>query len=105
MIEQSSQKQPLFLLTRLQMTTASLHLTPARRELQEDLEYLTMSDIFNFAQVTQILLQTLPSLLSHDIFLLVRHEVVDIDKEIATLRVFYGRITVNQHLHRKNSTC
>ena len=74
---------------------------PIVRKLQEHSEDVAIPDFFDFAQIPQVLLQTLSSLLGHDVLLLVGHEVVDVDEETTALGVLYGGEPVYQHLNRK----
>ena len=50
------------------------------RELQEHPEDIRMPDLLNFADIPQILLQYLPPLLPHYTFLLIGHNVMNIDQ-------------------------
>ena len=74
-------------------------------EIEELFKNLTVSDLFDFCEISQVLLQTFSAFFSLNIFLFVGEEVVDICEEVATGRVFDGRETMDEQLNRVMNTC
>ena len=76
------------------------HFTACVGEVEEFAENVARLDVLDLDQVAQVLLQALPSLLSHHILLLACDEVVDICKEVAGRRVLNRRESVDEHLNK-----
>jgi hypothetical protein len=82
-----------------------LHLSVHFGKFQKFLEDLTCPNILHLYEVTEILLETLSSLLSHDVLLFAGHEGVDVGEEVAGRRILQRREPVYESLNRYFGTC
>lgn len=82
-----------------------LHLSAHFGKLQKFLKDLAGPHILHLDEVTEVLLETLSSLLGHDVLLFTGHEGVDVGEEVARRRILQGRESVNQSLNRYAGTC